>query len=369
MSFIRLWQRYLFFKISTRMLLFLGLFYALYLLIDVSTHLQQISTSLGFFSPSLYLYYALIFSQIADLFIPLSFLLATLSTLFSLAHYKELLAFQVSGLGKRKLFIPFFILSLMGMALMYSNEEWVRPKSVKFIDNLESNYLKRSHDKRQETIHNYPISDTAKVVFATFNAEEKALVDTFFIKDRKTLYHAKKLSLYPAYSTGKHVDVFKQNSQGHFIKTHTYDHYTFFTLKIDPHLIDVKITPVKHLSLSALFEFSFSKEALPLFPLPQIRTHFFYKAFMPFCLPFILLFIFPFATRFSRKMPTLLITALSLFCFVMFYILQNASIILGENSLLLPYKAIIIVPLLAVITYSTAVLIRIIKRTRPKKRL
>ncbi|PCI75885.1 hypothetical protein COB21_05100 [Candidatus Aerophobetes bacterium] len=346
---ILLWHRYLFFKTAARTALLLLLFFLLYLLIDASIHLKQVAGTLGFFSPTLYLYYTFIFSQMLELFLPLAFLLSATSTLFYLNHHRELLAFQVGGLGKRNLILPFLALSALLMVVMYANEEWVRPRSVKFIDKIETRYLKaKGAQHKKSNIHCYPISDSSKVIFSNFSSEESALTDVFFIRDSKTIFHAKKLVMHPNYSEGVSVDQFSQNSNGHFIKTKSDNKRAFLSLKIDPRLIDVKITPVKHLSLSDLFNFSFSQDALPLFPLAQIKTHFFYKCFIPFLLPLILLFVFPVCTTFSRKTPTLLITAISIFSLVIFYILQNAFLLLGESGVVPPLLSIIIVPIFTV---------------------
>lgn len=341
-----IWHQYIFLKVALRALAFLAVFYSLYLFIDASIHLKQVTATLGFFSPTLYIYYGFIFSQNLKLFMPLAFLLATTSTLFYLNQHRELLALQAGGIGKKKLALPFLSLAALLMIIMYSNEQWVRPRSVKFIDRIETHYLKAKaamHKKRM--IHSYPVSSDSKVIFARYDGQNQTLTDAFYIKNSATIFHAKKLKLSPGYTTGFSVDQFIQEETGLFKKVESFDTHAFLSLNINPRLIDVKITPVEHVSLSDLASFAFSKQKLPLFPLPQIQTHFFYKLFIPWLLPLTLFFTFPLCTNFSRRMPTLLITAFSLFGFIVFYILQNAFLLMGESGVTPPLLSVLIVPL------------------------
>src|SRR5215468_3334694 len=126
---MKIWQRYLIREILKVFFLFLGCFFFLYALIDYSMHMQDFFADKRIQIIHITVYYFFHFVKRADLLIPLALLIATLKVLFSLNARGELIALQSSGLPRKKILRPFFIIAVMCTLFNLASAEFLLPSS------------------------------------------------------------------------------------------------------------------------------------------------------------------------------------------------------------------------------------------------
>ena len=108
MSFRLIWQRYFIKEVLKIFFLFLLCFFSLYVLIDYSMHMQEISKNNKISFINLLYYYGMLFSKRGNLLLPLSLLISSVKVLTSLNQRNEFLALQTAGIPTHILTRPFF---------------------------------------------------------------------------------------------------------------------------------------------------------------------------------------------------------------------------------------------------------------------
>lgn len=348
------WERYILKEVLKVFTLFLLSFYFLYTVIDYSMHVQEIIKSQKISLSNLCLYYSMLFSKRCDLLLPLALLIASLKVLLSLNRKNELLAFQVGGIKIKRLLRPFFFMAAVCTLINYLNFEWVIPRSLTFIERFEKHNFrsKKSQKKKEEGVHMLPLEDGSRLIYQEYDGDAKELFDVFWLHSTDKFFHMKKLAIGTEIPTGLFVDAFLRTEKGLLEKVDSYENYPFYRLKLNFDLKNYIEKPMESRPITELVKLQRSHKPFWKEKKDKIQAHLYSKLLLPWLSLFVILGIAPFATSFSRNLPTFLLFSLSLFGYIALFMIFEASTILGESHIVSPFAAIFTVPFLFLLYFG-----------------
>lgn len=333
-----IWKRYLFKQIFQVFCFVLLCLFAVYVVIDLSVHGVRFARSDNL---EVLLYYLRMFSMHLDLFMPLSFLLASLKVLFDLNARHEFIALQMAGLSLKRLLLPFFIFGATLSLIGYANHEWFAPQSIALAQTFKASHSKKKRVVR-EHVHTIPLSDHSELVYHSFDAEKNELSDVYWVRSDREFWHMKTLNLDE--KMGYFVDQLKA-VDGKVVKTESFDKKAFADLTVKT---PKAFVPFESRSLSTLFEESKNISTDRI----NILLHLHHKLAVPLLSLLALFAAAPFALFYARSRPTFLIVSLSLFAFVTVMTLFDSLLILGENKVIPPIVAMWIIPITTLALFS-----------------
>jgi lipopolysaccharide export system permease protein len=348
-----IWERYLLREILKVFLLFLGCFFFLYALIDYSMHMQDFIVDKRIQISHIAIYYFFHFIKRANLLIPLSLLVSTLKVLFALNTHGELIALQASGLSRKKLLRPFFCIGLAAALFNLASSEFLLPFSLNFLDKFRQEHFKHyDHGKRKEPIHVIRMKDGSKIIYQIADRENSLFQDVFWVQSAYEIWRMQSLTSDPKNPVGFYVDHLQRNDEGNFEKTESFEQYHFAKFRWQPDPTGKGYTPLENRRLSELLRMLLQKSKVTAYEYPQVLTHFLFKAATPFLSLVVVIAGAPFCLQHSRNPPLFLTYALALFCFIAFFALMDAAVILGENLVVSPYLAILAPIFLCWVTFG-----------------
>lgn len=333
---MKIWERYLLFRLFLTTLFILACIFGIYLIIDLSIH------SVRFFADGranlllIILYYIHSFSMHLDIFFALAFLLSAMKVLFDLNHHLELIALQMAGLSKQRLTRPLFILGAALTIFSYANAEWLAPNALESIESFRKVHAKRKKQTQREHVHAVTLDDGTEIVYQRFDAHEKILFDAFWIKSVDELWHMKIVELDRTPLVGRFVDHFIRNPKGQLSISESFENRPLPDLPLEAAQALQKFVPFENRPLWTLLSQSFSQCA----DIEMIRAHLHYKLSLPLLPILISLALSPILLRFSRQLPTFLIAACALFALISIFIILDGMLILAENRVIDPAIAI-----------------------------
>jgi lipopolysaccharide export system permease protein len=337
-----IWKRYVLREILKVFFLFLGCFFFLYALIDYSMHMQDFIADKKIQISHLAIYYFFHFVKRSDLLIPLALLIATLKALFALNVRGELIALQSSGLPRKKLLRPFFSVGAVCVLFNLFSSEFLLPSSLNFLDKFRQEHFKhydRGH--RKEPVHAIRMKDRSKILYQSIDAEKKTFQDVFWVRSSDEIWRMQSLSTDPENPVGFYVDHLKRNEEGNFEKVESFDQYKFAKFRWQPDPTGKGYTPLENRRLSELFHMLAQKSKTTAYEYPQVLTHLLFKITIPFLSLLVVAAAAPFCLSHSRNLPIFLTYAIALFCFIAFFALMDAAVIIGENLVVSPYLAVL----------------------------
>lgn len=340
---IKIWQRYFFREILSMFFFFLSGFFLLYALIDYSTHMADFIKDKKIQFAQMFAYYAFQFVKRANLLVPLALLIATIKVLTTLNAHRELVALQAAGMRTKTLMRPFFLVAACATLFSLCSNEFFLPASLNYIDQFSKTHFRHSfRGKRKEPVHALYLQDGSKLIYQTFDNSKQALFDVFWLRAADDIWRIKYLHINTSSPIGQYIDHLHRSKEGVFEKVESFETLQFPMIKWDGDLRDKGPAPLENRSLSALLEMVAQKGNTTSYEKPEALTQFLFKCVMPF-LPFLVVIgIAPYCITYSRSIPTFFIYALSLFAYIAFYMLMDASAILGENQVFSPYIAILV---------------------------
>lgn len=327
---MKLWQRYLLYRLTITFIFLLVSLFAIYVLFDLSIH------GISFFVKNqtqifdLLIYYVCHFSLHLDLFLPLSFLLSSLKTLLDLSTHLELVALQVAGISKKCLLFPFFAFAMVLSLIGYANHEWIEPNA-----GLGARTFKIAHTKwkkKRENVQSIVLQDGSQLIYQRYDRQAQEFFDLFWIRSPNDIWTLKTLSLSSSPPIGRFVDHLIRDKDGLLVKAESYEKHVFKQFAFQEEFRSHPPIPTEHRPISALFQQALLRTAEQAIA----KTHLHRKLAQPL-LPFAALFaIAPFSMTFSRARREFLLVSLSLFGFIMLMTLYESLVILGENQVLIP---------------------------------
>jgi lipopolysaccharide export LptBFGC system permease protein LptF len=336
---MKLWQKHLFKKLLQFYFFLLFTLFGLYAIVDFSVNGAGFFKRGSFTLVEITLYYLQHFSKHIELFLPLTFLLATLKVLLDLNLSRELVALQMAGLSQKKLLLPFFAFAAFLSGVCYFNSQFFSPHAQEEIAHFQEAHSDPKK-KPKEKISVAPLKGGTEVVYQKREGEN-SLFDVFWVQTPDEIWHMRTLTMHP--QQGHFVEHLVRNSSGQFEKKESYAVRDFPEIEWDTETDLQKYTPLENRPISLLLHQAKQQTA----ERKSVLAHLHYKLALPL-LPFLILFaITPFTMSYRRNKPIFLFVASSLFCFVALCTLLDALLILAENQAL-PAHLAIWTPLLSI---------------------
>ena len=333
-----IWERYFLRETIKVFLFFLACFYSLYVLIDYSNHAASFKHyHFGIFD--ILKFYAFEFVAKMDVLVPFALLIACVKTLCSLNIHNELVALMASGISLKRLLFPFLALGLLLTCLMYFNTEILKPMAFKYNTKLDHSRAK-AKQKKYTPIQQIVLEDGSPLIYQDYNSSTQQFFDVFWTPSIDDFYRIHYLSLTEEGPLGIEVDHFQRNPEGVLILKDSFPEKKFNSISFNKKQLFDPVSIPEASSLSNL------KKKLPVHNQElsekeaYLLTTFYYKLALPWLCLLAVLAPAPLCIRFSRTLPVFFIYALSIFGLVAFYLVMDATAILGERQMFQPAVAI-----------------------------
>jgi lipopolysaccharide export system permease protein len=333
-----IWERYFLRETAKIFIFFLVGFYGLYVLIDYSTHAASFK-NYHFSFLDIVKFYAFEFVTRMDVLIPFAFLIACVKTLCSLNTHNELVALMASGIKLKRLLFPFIAFSLALTALIYFNAEVLQPMALKHNTKLDHSRAK-AKQKKNHSIQQIMLADSSAFIFKEYDSSSKEFFDAYWVRSIDDIYRIGHLSPYTQEPIGRLVDHLQRDAEGFLVVTESFPQKTFPDMHFNKEQLLKSVIQPDGQSLSALFAKLPSHENELSEKEAFLMTKFYYKLAIPWLCLLAVLASAPFCIRFSRTLPVFFIYALSIFGLVAFYLVMQATVVLGERQMVNPALAI-----------------------------
>ena len=336
MIFTKIWEK-MFFKNALKFIFFFSVaIYIIFFILDFSLHGTRFYSHTNATILDIFIYYYHNFITYLNLFLSLALMLSIIKTIYSANINNELTALQVAGISKYKLATPFFFIAFILTSLSYLNNQMLTPKSAKAIEAFKTTYSHSKKRSKASSLRTVLLDDSSKIIYQKYDPTKKKILDVFWIKSIDDIWHIKSLSPLTTPPQGMFVDHFMRNQENKLVMQESFKSYAFFQMNFDK-AASASLEPFEFSPISTLYlqfknkRYSSSKEKALLL------SHLNYKLALPL-LPFLIVIaLLPFCIRFSRTNHIYMISAVSLFCFIAFFILMDAAIILAENQVGNPF--------------------------------
>jgi lipopolysaccharide export LptBFGC system permease protein LptF len=330
---VLIWQRYLLGRLAKTFLFFLCLIFFLYVVVDLSVHSVRFFARASATLSETGLYYIRSFAMHLDLFLPLTFLLASLKTLLDHSQHHEFVSLQMAGLSKRKLCLPYLLFAAVLSFAILAYNEWFAGAAQD-----EAYAFRKAHAKKmkKERVHSVALKDDSELVYQRFDDEQHMLFDVFWIRTTDDIWHAKYLDINGIKPEGHLVDHLVRSFEGPWVRIERFPFYSFSDMQWDKDTSIEKFIPFENRALTTLFTqaLNISSER------SSVVTHLHYKLSV-LLFPFLVFIgIAPHVMNYTRFRPTLLIVAISLLALLGLKTILDGMLILGENQVIPSYIAI-----------------------------
>lgn len=337
----KIWERYLLKELMKTFLLIIVVFYGFYCLIDYAAHTS--SNNNNNIQPSwtqLSIYYAAEFSKRMEVLIPFAFLISSLRVLCTLNIYRELVALLACGISKQKLLRPFILIGLVFVLLGYINNEFFLPRAYHAIRNIQVEYqMQRDKVKKQPKAFHFVLKDGSTILYHRYNEVEHRLYDVYWVQNADRVWQMKELNLDSSPPEGLQVNLLGREN-GHLVIMDNFEGYSFKEIVFNKRKLYETLSPPDELSISQLWDKMDSADTNASEKNSEMMTAFYHKMIFPWFTVLALLGPAPFCMRYSRSFPVFFVFALSIFALVAFYLIMDATSVLGKRQLIAPILAV-----------------------------
>ncbi|GAB4228466.1 MAG: hypothetical protein Tsb0021_05820 [Chlamydiales bacterium] len=336
----KIWERYFAIEFTKLFCILILGFYSLYVLIDFSTRYSFYhSSGLSWFD--IFGYYGYIFLQRVEILVPFAVVISGIRILCNLNIHREFIALLASGISINRLMRPFFLVISILITLLYVNAQWSAPWASKRLNIFESNRNKEKYKREQKiNIHAAILPGHGVILFHGFDEPNRRYYDTYIITSTDEIFHVEYLYPYESPIRGCHVEKLTRDENGKLLPLDSYDTYIFQDLSFDRRLLRETLKSPSDYSLTRLWRLMPSFFLQPDQRQVKLATWFYRKITLPWLSLFAFLTIAPFCLQFTRNLPVFMLFLCGMLGVVVFYLILNASVILGENGLLHPLIAV-----------------------------
>jgi lipopolysaccharide export LptBFGC system permease protein LptF len=329
---MKIWQKHILGKLIKTFFFFLFCLLAIYVVVDLSAHGVRFLSKSSF--ADITLFYLQSFASLLDLFLTLTFLLATMRVLIDLTSHREIVALQMAGISKKGLLAPFFYFAGCLSLVCYLNTQWFAPDAQELANRFKTAHKSKKNKTEQIRVFTVSLEDESELIYRSFDKGKKELFDVFWVRAPNDIWHMKSFKIDAL--EGQYVNHLIRNEKKQLEKAESFPNRVFSELPWDDEVVLHRFVPYESRSISTLFlqALSFPSESRIIF------SHLYYKLLVPL-MPFLVLFaVGPMTMRYSRSRPIFLITAYSIFCFIALKVTLDGMLILGENQVIPSYVAI-----------------------------
>jgi lipopolysaccharide export LptBFGC system permease protein LptF len=348
---MKIWQKHIVKKLLKTFAFFLFCLFFIYVVIDLSAH------GVRFFSKSSFVeiiyFYLNTFASLLDLFLTLTFLLASMRVLFDLNSHRELVALHMAGISKKRILVPFFAIAACLSLVSYINSQCFATNAGEITANFKiAHKSKEKQTTPREKLFTISLEDESEIIYHRFNKEKKELQDVFWVCAPDDIWHMKTLHIDTM--DAEYVNHLTRNQAKQFEKTKSFARRHFEEIPWDHNTILNRFINYECRSISTLFLQALSAPA----DSRVILSHLYYKLLAPLIPFFALVAIAPFALNYTRNRQTFLLTVLFIFSFIALKIIMDGMLILGENQVL-PASVAIFTPIALLLTFSLPPFLRL----------
>ncbi|GAB4193050.1 MAG: hypothetical protein Tsb0015_15600 [Simkaniaceae bacterium] len=356
---MKIWKRMILSDLLKSAIFILFSFFFVYVLMDISTHFNEIIKDANSSISTIVKYYSFHLSKRLDFLLPFSLLISILKCLNSMRGHHELVALQMAGISNKRLLAPFFQVSMISLFLLILNFEFIYPQATNFIEAFELSHLKNPSAKHKKTAANAPLSvmkfhENQKIVYTKFEPQNNILKDVFYVMASDHVFHMKSLQIIPA-PTGHFVSHFIKNEKNQWELKDSYPQKTFDFPGFLQNASD--FLPWDARSLSSLCRLSFSSQSYFQENSEKIHSYLFFKSIKILFPMLVLIASAPFTFSYRRGRNDLPVYSLAIFGYIAFYVIAGALHILGEGGIVFPC----LILLLPIMIFSIIFLPRFLK--------
>lgn len=334
-----IWERYFLRETIKIFSLFLACFYLLYVLMDYANHASSFK-HYHFTILDIAKFYAYEFVTHLDVLIPFALLIACIKTLCSLNTHHELVALMAGGIRKKRLLLPFVVLGFVLTGFIYFNTEILQPMALQYNTQLDHSRAK-AKQKKHILIQQLVLEDGSTLIFQEYQSATNMFFDAYWIRSIDDIYRIRQLIPYiDQIPVGKNVEHLQRNSEGFLIITENLSEKAFPDMQFNREKLLKSISQPDAQSLSALHANLPRHENTLSEKEAHLVTTYHYKLAMPWLCLLAVLAPAPFCIRFSRTLPVFFIYIFSIAGLVAFYLIMDATVILGERQMVDPAFAI-----------------------------
>ena len=192
----------------------------------------------------------------------------------------------------------------------------------------------KAKQKKYNLVQQITLEDNSLLIYEKYDEETKKFYDIFWVRSIDDIYRMKTLSPYTPTPIGNNVEHLQRNNEGHLILKEKKTEMALNDLHLKQEKLLDTLKQPETLSLSTLYhkiqgkgQSLNQKEAL-------ILTTFYYKLVLPFLPLIVVMATTPFCIQFNRSQPIFLIYLFSIFGLVLFYLIMDAALVLGEKQTL-----------------------------------
>jgi len=320
-----IWAKELFKKIIKKLLFIFFSLIFLYVIVDFSIHSTRFANANVVM---LIKYYLTQVSDYLDVFLPISFLISIVRTLTEMNINKELLALFSSGLSKKSLIKPLFVIAFLLSLVCLFNAEFVVPKTAYFMNNFQKQFFAKKFKNAKRKVHSIFLSDHSHLVFSKYDPQSGTLEDIFWIRNFNDILHIEKIEL-TSPPTAYFLDSLTREQNDRLVKRDSYKKKVLENLSVtEQELLDLFITPDRY----PLTKLLISNKNESLETISEKNSLASLKIIYSLTFFLIVICTFPFCIHFSRDFSPLYVLSFSIFAFVCFYAMLSALSILSINQ-------------------------------------
>lgn len=330
-----IWKRYFLKELAKVFLLFMGGFYALYVLIDYSIHTKAFHQE-GIHVIDIAFYYVFQLTKRADMLIPIALLISTVKVLTTLNIHNEIVPLISGGVPLKTLMRPFLFSGAICTLVLYLNFQFIQPLSLTSLSAFEERYFKEQTSA--QPIGVLPLADNSLLIYQKFDTENHFFFDAYWYKNHDLIYRIQQLYPYEQIPLGKHIDVLVRK-EGQLTRIKAFETRTFPEMQFDTKDLFSARHPPRLQSLTQLFS-NLSWRGTLTDREAEATTIFLYKLTIPLTCMLVIFAPAPFCLRFRRHLSIFMIYTLALFGIITFFTCIHSCVILGESQVIPPLWAI-----------------------------
>lgn len=338
---MKIWERLFITDLIKTFVVIMVVFYGFYCLIDYAAHMSNHHQQ--HIKPSwlqLAVYYAAEFSKRMDVLVPFGLLVSVIRVLCLLNVNRELVALQASGLSKRTLMRPLLCVGLLFVAFSYTNNQWIMPKAYDAMKSIQRQYqIQRDKHKKQPRAHHFVLRDNSTIIYHTYDESTHRLYDVYWVLSVDRVWHMNRLDLDPKSPIGYETQLLERE-EGHLVLNGEWPVRTFEEMHFNKRKLYETLSPPEELSMTQLWNKMGAANARASEKDSELVTAFYRKMLMPWLSLLALLGPAPFCMRYSRTFSIFFVFAASLFALVAFFLIVDASSVLGKRQLIAPLIAV-----------------------------
>lgn len=335
-----IWERYFYKEICKTFTFLLFGFFALYVAIDMMTHLKDIragSTSLLVWIN----YYICTFSRRLDVLIPFTVLIGTIRLLLQFHARNELVALLVCGLPMKTLLRPFLVAASCMALLLYANFQFFLPATQpKALSIQENDFSKSMRGKRMQPVREVLLKDASRMFYKSYNSTTKEFLDVFWVASLDKVYHMKMLRSDNDRLIGVGVDLIVRDASGKMKKEGYYAEYPFKNMQFDDESLRQSIQLPRDQSITtlisqlSLYGQSISERAV------DVRSFLIFKLTFPLLCLLAVVVPLPYCLSYRRDLAPFMIYLLSLGALFCFFLLLQVALVLAKSHTISPLLAL-----------------------------